>query len=142
MAEKIGFVGVGRMGANMARRLKENGYEIAAIYDVNTASAQSLATELGCLPAEKLQAVTKASDVIITVVTDDKAMKRIFNGGLLSRAKGKVFINCATISPDVHRWVEGKAEAAGASSLEAGIGLSNTQGREGTLCFNFGGQKE
>ena len=96
MAERIGFVGVGRMGANMARRLKESGYEIGAVYDVNSAAAQSLAQELGTIAAQKLQEVTKASDVIITVVTDDKAMKAIFNGGLLSRSKGKVFINCAT----------------------------------------------
>ena len=47
MAEKVGFVGVGRMGSNMARRLKECGYEIAAVYDVNTAGAQTLAQELG-----------------------------------------------------------------------------------------------
>src|SRR6266581_4557752 len=42
MAEKIGFVGVGRMGSNMARRLKECGHEIAAVYDVNMAGAQAL----------------------------------------------------------------------------------------------------
>src|SRR3954471_17554459 len=142
MAEKIGFVGLGRMGANMARRLKESGYEIAAVYDVNTALAQSVGLELGSAPAEKLQAVTKASDVIITVVTDDKAMKKIFNGGLLSRAKGKVFINCATISPATHRWVEEKAEAAGATSLEAGMASSITQAREGTLYLMCGGKQE
>jgi 3-hydroxyisobutyrate dehydrogenase len=142
MAERIGFVGVGRMGANMARRLKETGYTIGAVYDVNTAAAKSLALELGCEPAEKLQAVTKASDVIITVVTDDKAMKKIFNGGLLSRSKGKVFINCATISPSVHRWVEEKAEAAGASSLEASMASSITQARQGTLYLMLGGKQE
>src|SRR5262245_28392202 len=108
MAEKIGFVGVGRMGSNMARRLKDCGYEIGAVYDANTASAQALAHELGCAAAEQLRQVTKASDVIITVVTDDKAMKKIYNGGLLSRSKGKLFINCATITPDVHVWVEAK----------------------------------
>ena len=88
MPEKIGFVGVGRMGSNMARRLKESGYEIAAVYDVNTAGAQALAQELGCVAAEQLKEVTKLSDVIITVVTDDKAMKKIFTGGLLSRSRG------------------------------------------------------
>src|SRR5882672_3100043 len=82
MAEKIGFVGVGRMGSNMARRLKESGYEIAAVYDVNTAGAQTLAQELGCQAPGELKQVTKLSDVIITVVTDDKAMKNIYNGGL------------------------------------------------------------
>src|SRR5437870_12219283 len=110
MAEKIGFVGVGRMGANMARRLKEVGYPIAAVYDINTAAAQALAQELGSEAAEQLKHVTKLSDVIITVVTDDKAMKKIYNGGLLSRSKGKLFINCATITPDVHVWVEANAE--------------------------------
>jgi len=39
MSEKIGFVGVGRMGANMARRLKECGYEIAAVFDLAPAAA-------------------------------------------------------------------------------------------------------
>src|SRR5271167_662148 len=109
MAEKIGFVGVGRMGSNMARRLKESGHEIGAVYDLNTAAAQALAQELGCPAAGQLREVTKLSDVIITVVTDDKAMKTIFMGGLLSRSKGKLFINCATITPEVHVWVEAKA---------------------------------
>jgi len=142
MAEKIGFVGVGRMGANMARRLKETGFEIGSVYDVNTATAQALAQELGCPAAQKLQEVTKASDVIITVVTDDKAMKKIYNGGLLSRAKGKLFINCATITPAIHVWVEGKAEAAGAQSLEACMASSITQAKEGTLYLMCGGKQE
>ena len=117
--EKIGFVGMGRMGANMARRLKECGYEIAAVYDVNRAPAQSLAKELGCLAAEELTQVTGLCDVVFTVVTDDKAMKQIYSGGLLRRARGKLFINCATVTPDVHVWVEAKAAKAGAQSLEA-----------------------
>jgi 3-hydroxyisobutyrate dehydrogenase len=142
MAEKVGFVGVGRMGANMARRLKETGYEVSAVYDVNTAVAQALAQELGCAAAEQLKHVTKASDVIITVVTDDKAMKKIYNGGLLSRAKGKLFINCATITPDIHTWVEAKAEKAGAQSLEACMASSITQAREGTLYLMCGGKPE
>src|SRR2546430_5570625 len=142
MAERIGFVGVGRMGANMARRLKDTGYEIGAVVDVNSAAAHSLAQELGCPAAGKLQEVTKNSDVIITVVTDDKAMKKIFNGGLLSRSRGKLFINCATITPDIHVWVEEKAEAAGAQSLEGCMASSITQAREGTLYLMCGGKQE
>jgi hypothetical protein len=91
MSEKIGFVGVGRMGANMARRLKECGYPIAAVYDVNTAAAQALAQELGSVAADQLKVVTALSDVIITVVTDDKAMKSIYGGGLLVAGQGKGF---------------------------------------------------
>ena len=93
MSDKIGFVGVGRMGANMARRLKECGFPVAAVFDANTAAAQSLAQELGCVAADELKVVTALADVIFTVVTDDRAMKQIFSGGLLARAKGKLFIN-------------------------------------------------
>jgi 3-hydroxyisobutyrate dehydrogenase len=130
------------MGANMARRLKETGHEVSAVYDLNTAAAQALAQELGSVAAEQLKQVTKLSDVIITVVTDDKAMKKIYNGGLLSRSKGKLFINCATITPEVHVWVEGKAEKAGARSLEACMASSITQAREGTLYLMCGGKPE
>src|SRR6187402_3357089 len=133
MPEKIGFVGVGRMGANMARRLQECGYPVAAVFDVNTAAAQALAQELGCVAADQLKVVTALSDIIITVVTDDKAMKAIYGGGLLARAKGKVFINCATISPATHVWVEEKCNGKGANSLEACMASSINQARQGTL---------
>src|ERR1044072_422124 len=142
MPEKIGFVGVGRMGANMARRLKECGYPIAAVYDVNTGAAQTLAQELGCEAPTELKVVTALSDVIITVVTDDKAMKSIYGGGLLSRSKGKIFINCATITPSVHVWVEQKCEAKGAHSLEACMASSINQARQGTLYLMIGGKQE
>jgi len=130
------------MGANMARRLKECGFEISALYDVNAAAAQTLATELGAVATDDLRAVTKLSDVVVTVVTDDQAMKKIFTGGLLSRAKGKLFINCATVTPEIHAWVEAKAEKAGAYSLEACMASSITQARQGTLYLMCGGKPE
>src|SRR5215472_273064 len=142
MAEKIGFVGVGRMGGNMARRLKDCGQEIAAIHDLNTPLAQALALELGSRAVEKLREVTRLSDIIITVVTDDRAMKQIYNGGLLSRAAGKLFVNCETVTPDVHVWVQAKAEKAGAHSLEACMASSITQAREGSLYLMCGGKPE
>ena len=142
MPEKIGFVGVGRMGANMARRLKDCGYPIAAVFDVTPAAAQTLARELGCPDTSDLKLVTALSDIIITVVTDDKAMKGIYVGGLLNRAKGKLFINCATVTPAIHRWVEQKCEAKSASSLEACMASSITQAREGTLYLMCGGKPE
>jgi 3-hydroxyisobutyrate dehydrogenase len=142
MNEKIGFVGVGRMGSNMARRLKECGYTISAIYDADAAAAQAVAQELGCSAVNELKQVTALSDVVITVVTDDAAMKSIYNGGLLARAKGKLFINCATITPEVHRWVEGKAEKKGAQSVEACMASSIPQAREGKLYLMCGGKQE
>ncbi len=142
MAENIGFVGVGRMGANMARRLKDVGYSVVAVYDVNASAAQSLSQELGAEACADLKQVTKLADVIITVVTDDKAMKKIYTGGLLSRGRGKIFINCATVTPALHVWVESKAEKAGAQSLEGCMASSITQAREGTLYLMCGGKPE
>jgi 3-hydroxyisobutyrate dehydrogenase len=82
------------------------------------------------------------SEVIITVVSDDRAMKKVFNGGLLSRAKGKLFINCATVTPEIHAWVEARAEKAGAQSLEACMASSITQAREGSHYLMCGGKTE
>src|SRR5207302_328624 len=142
MAEKIGFVGVGRMGANMARRLREVGYPVVAVYDVYREAAQSLAQESGCEACSTLARVTALSDVVITVVTDDSAMRKIYadkKDNLLKGAAGKVFINCATITPKVHVEVEKLAKKAGAESLEACMASSITQARQGTLYLMCGG---
>ena len=144
MPEKIGFVGVGRMGANMARRLKEVGYPVTAVYDVRAAAAQELAKELGAEACTKLSRVTELSDVVITVVTDDKAQLNIFTNkkdNLLQGAKGRVFINCATISPKTHVAVEKLAKKAKAASLEACMASSINQARAGTLYLMCGGEK-
>jgi 3-hydroxyisobutyrate dehydrogenase len=130
------------MGANMARRLKDCSYTIGAVFDANTAVAQELGGELGCPVAEQLKEVTRLSDVIITVVSDDKAMKQIFTGGLLNRSRGKLFINCATVTPDVHRWVEQKCDKVSAQSLEACMASSIPQAREGRLYLMCGGRPD
>ena len=141
----IGFVGVGRMGANMARHLADCGFHVTAVYDVNRAKATKLASELGCAASQNLSDVTAESDVIITVVSDDAAMRKIFaksGDSLLVNARGKLFINCATITPRVHLEVEELAGKAGARSLEACMASSITQARDGYLYLMCGGDKE
>jgi 3-hydroxyisobutyrate dehydrogenase len=144
MSEKIGFVGVGRMGANMARRLKDVGYTVSAVYDVDHARARELAAELGAMAPEKLAAVTAASDVIVTVVTDDAAMHAIYAAGgdsLLTGAKGKIFINAATITPDVHVAVGKLIAAAGGTAVEACMASSIPQARNGELYLMCAGDE-
>ncbi len=144
MSEKIGFVGVGRMGANMARRLKSCGYEISALYDVRPESAKELAAEIDSKACSELSEVTASSDVIITVVTDDKAMFTIFSDSgdsLLTKSDGKVFINCATITPETHVQIEAQAKSAGAYTLEACMASSIPQALEGTLYLMCGGEE-
>ena len=145
MSERIGIVGVGRMGANMARRLKDCGYNVAAVYDVRKDVADAVAQELGSEACTSLSRVTELSDVVLTVVTDDNAMRKIYSAkgdSLLANAKGKVFINCATISPQVHVEVERLAKKAKAESLEACMASSITQAREGSLYLMCGGSEQ
>ena len=142
MADKIGFVGLGRMGANMARRLKDQGYEVAAVFDVNKDVSRELSEEIGAEDAASLARVTELSDLIITVVTDDNAMREIFKGSgdnLLTNASGKIFVNCATISPAVHVEVEAACENAGAQSLEGCMASSIPQARQGKLYLMVAG---
>ena len=141
----IGFVGVGRMGANMARRLADCGFHVTAVCDVNRAAATKLAGELGCAACQDLSEVTAQSDVIITVVSDDAAMRQIFaksGDSLLVNSNGKLFINCATITPQVHLEVEELAGKMGAHSLEACMASSITQARDGSLYLMCGGKEE
>ncbi len=145
MNERIGFVGVGRMGANMARRLKDAGYTVSAVYDVDHARARELAAEIGAMAPEKLAAVTAASDVVITVVTDDAAMHAIFatsGDSLLTGARGKVFINAATITPAVHVAIDRLIAAAGGSAIEACIASSIPQARNGELYLMCAGDAD
>jgi len=133
------------MGANMARRLKDRNFHVTAVYDTNRKVATDLAGELGCAACQDLAEVTAESDAIFTVVTDDNAMRQIFPGtgdNLLVNARGKLFINCATISPQVHVDVEKLAEKAGAQSLEACMASSMTQAREGKLYLMCGGNEK
>jgi 3-hydroxyisobutyrate dehydrogenase len=144
MSQRIAFVGVGRMGANMARRLKDCGHSVTAVYDVRPESAETLARELDCAHALKLAEVTSLADVIFTVVTDDSAMAAIYSkkgDSLLAGARRRIFINCATISPATHVEIQKRAQKAGADSLEACMASSITQARNGTLYLMAGGRR-
>jgi 3-hydroxyisobutyrate dehydrogenase len=148
MPKTIAFVGVGRMGANMARRLKLNcGHTITAVYDVHAPSAAALAVELGARHAATLAEVTASADIIITVVTDDAAQLAVFADpasgadSLLSGAQGKTFINCATLTPKVHVESARRASFAGAATLEACMASSIPQARNGTLYLMCAGDR-
>jgi 3-hydroxyisobutyrate dehydrogenase len=142
--ESVAFVGLGRMGANMARRLRDVGYRISAVYDVHDATARDLAAELGALQAHTLAEVTASAPTILTVVSDDAGMEAIFaesGDSLLVDARGKTFVNCATVSPAIHREVERRANARGADSIEACMASSIPQARNGTLYLMVGGER-
>ena len=143
---KIGFVGVGRMGTNMARRLRDQQEIIVAVYDKDHSAATDLATELVCEAAATPARVAEISDIIFTVVSDDTAMRQIFSASdkesLLRHAKDRLFVNCATLSPTVHIDVETLVTQRGGQSLEACMASSIPQARQGTLYLMCGGRQD
>jgi 3-hydroxyisobutyrate dehydrogenase-like beta-hydroxyacid dehydrogenase len=144
-SSRIGIVGTGRMGGNIARRLHDVGYVIAALYDAHPEAARAIARETGGEVAATLARVTALADVVITVVSDDASMEQIFaqtGDSLLEGASGKLFINCATVTPNVHVEMERRCETRGAQSLEACMASSIPQAREGTLYLMVGGRRE
>lgn len=117
---RIGIVGVGRMGANMARRLHDLNYQIVALYDTEASRAETLAKELGSKAVPTPAQVADPANTILTVVPDDASMRHIYAPGkpesLLRHATNRLFINCATLSPavqtEVHALVEGQGARA------------------------------
>ena len=88
--------------------------------------------------------VTAAAEVIFTVVTDDAAQLGVFatsGDSLLVGAQGKIFVNCATITPKTHVEVERRARLAGAVTLEGCMASSIPQARNGTLYLMCGGDR-
>jgi 3-hydroxyisobutyrate dehydrogenase len=141
---RVGVVGVGRMGANMARRLSETGFTIAAVYDAVPERARELAEELGTMAPLKLAAVTAASDVVLTVVTDDAAMRAIYaptGDSLLTGASERIFVNCATLTPAVHVEIDARVRAAGGAAIEACMASSIPQARSGQLYLMCAGDE-
>ena len=129
----------------MARRLKDKGYEITSVQDRNSQTAKALAQELVCEDAPTPARVSEISDVILTVVTDDTSMDDIFSetlpSSMLTHAKGKLFINFATVSPEAHIMAETRVEKNGGTNLEALMASSITQARDGTLYLMCGGKE-
>jgi 3-hydroxyisobutyrate dehydrogenase-like beta-hydroxyacid dehydrogenase len=134
------------MGANMARRLRDQQETLIALYDRDQTTATSLATELGSEVATTPARVAELADIIFTVVSDDAAMRQIFSPtgteSLLRHAKDRLFINCATLSPDVHIEIDALVTQRGGRTLEACMASSITQARQGTLYLMCGGRQD
>ena len=128
----------------MARRLKDCGYEITAVNDVDKKAAAALAEELGARHCESLSELSAAADVVFTVVSNDAAMRNIFieaDDNLLQGSEGTVFVNCATVSAQVQQDIDAAAKVVGAATLEGAMASSISQAREGKLFLIIGGDE-
>lgn len=133
------------MGSNMALRLQEIGFSIVSVFDHRREAAREVAARTGAVVAETLAEVTAGANVIFTVVGTDREMESLFResgDSLLQNAGGRIFINCATVSPGLHVEIERRSRARNADSLEASMASSIPQARSGTLYLMVGGKKE
>ena len=145
-AFRIGIVGVGRMGANMARRLHDLKYQVVAVYDTEASRAETVANELGCKAVPTPAQVAELATTILTVVPDDAAMRHIYApdkpDSLLQHATNRLFINCATLSPALQIEIHALVEKQGGQSLEACMASSIPQARQGTLYLMCAGRRD
>src|SRR5215467_13028443 len=137
---RIGLVGLGKMGAPMARRLLAAGYHLLA-YDIRPEAVAEVSRH-GAAAAESLAAVASGSDAVITILPDPPAVERVVLGehglGGAMRA-GQVLIEMTSSHPATTRTVADRLGARGVRVLDAPVSGGVRGAVEGTLCIMAGG---
>ncbi len=140
----VGVVGIGRMGAAMARALARAGRPLI-LFNRSRERAEALATELGARVAASAAEVAAASDVCLTMVADDAAVAAVYGGseGILAGAhRGGVLVDLSTVTPDAIRSLERRARETGSGLLDAPVSGSVGLAEAGQLTLMVGGTDE
>jgi 3-hydroxyisobutyrate dehydrogenase len=140
---KLGIVGLGRMGAAMAERLRGQGFDVIG-WD-HAAAANRAAGARGLRIAANARDVAAAAEIVISSITEDNGARRIFTGPegfLQAGVTGKLFIEMSTLQPMTGRELAPAVEAVGARLVEAPVLGTIPQVRAGTLFAMVGGAPE
>lgn len=135
----ITVLGLGAMGARMARRLLAAGHEVT-VWNRTPQRAQDMAGHGARIADTPRQAVCDA-EYVIAMVRDDAASRQLWleQGVLESMPTGAVAIDSSTLSPDWVRELGAAADSAGVALLEAPVSGSRPQAESGQLVFFVGG---
>jgi 3-hydroxyisobutyrate dehydrogenase len=139
----VGVVGLGRMGAAMAERLRSVGFDVIG-WDHSPAANQKAAAG-GLRLAGSAGEVAARSALVISSITEDNGARRIFGGAdgfLQADIGGKLFIEMSTLQPMTGRELAPLVEAGGARFIEAPVLGTIPQARAGTLFAMAGGRAE
>jgi 3-hydroxyisobutyrate dehydrogenase-like beta-hydroxyacid dehydrogenase len=142
MKPKIGFIGLGLMGAGMARNFLTKGYPLS-VYNRSAGPAEALGKD-GARVAASPKALAAESDFIFTCVSDPAAVRGVALGqdGLLAGARrGARWVDTSTIGAEASRELAAAAQAAGVGYLEAPVTGSKTGAEKGTLVVMTGGER-
>jgi 3-hydroxyisobutyrate dehydrogenase-like beta-hydroxyacid dehydrogenase len=139
---RIGFVGLGNMGGNMAARLLAAGYPVYG-EERSYEHAQQL-IEDGLEWRDTPRQVAEAADIVFTSVPDDDVLEAVASGpdGILAGlAPDQVWVDVSTVSPRASRDLAERVRAQGAAMLDAPVSGSVPQVQTGTLTIMVGGDE-
>jgi 2-hydroxy-3-oxopropionate reductase len=140
MATRIGFIGLGAMGAPMALNLLKRGHQVTVWARRPDATAPLVAA--GAVAGESAEQVAAAADVVMTMVTDGRAVEEVTLGrqGVASGArKGALVVDHSTIAPADARRIAGELGARGVEMLDAPVSGGSAAAESGTLAIMVGG---
>lgn len=140
--ERIGFIGLGIMGKQMATNLIRNGYKLI-IFNRSKKSIEELSS-LGAIAAQSPKEVAMSSDILIDVVTDGPDVEEILLGknGVINGRKGLVVIDMSTNSPTFARSISSKLAENGMKFLDAPVSGGDKGARDATLTIMVGGKRD
>ena len=138
--ERIGFIGLGTMGAAMAANLARAGHDVVA-WNRTPGRAPQL-DSLGINRLENPAAVAGASDVVVVCVSDTPDVEAVLFGpdGVVSGARsGMLVIDCSTIAPGATREFADRLAAAGIALVDAPVSGGSEGAQKATLTIFVGG---
>jgi 2-hydroxy-3-oxopropionate reductase len=143
MKQKIGFIGLGIMGAPMARNLLKAGYPLV-VYDIVPEKLDA-AVKAGAEAGSSSKDVAARSEVVITMLPNSPEVKEVVLGpdGVLKGAKpGAILVDMSSIAPLASQEVSAQAKNKGVAMLDAPVSGGEPKAVEGTLAIMVGGPGE
>ena len=140
---KIGFIGLGTMGAPMAKNLLRAGFELT-VHNRTRDKEEALAAA-GATRAASPREAAAGADVVITNVSDTPDVEAVVlgdDGTVHGLKEGSVLIDVSTISPSVTRTIAAKLAERGVAMLDAPVSGGSEGAEKGTLSIMVGGEPE
>ena len=135
---KTSFLGLGAMGAPMARNLAKAGL-LHGVWNRSGEKAQALASELGCVAATDPAALASQSDVLVLCVSADRDVLDVLTAIESGLKPGTLVIDCSTVSAATAREAAQKMAARSAAFLDCPVSGGVEGAKNGTLAIMCGG---
>jgi 3-hydroxyisobutyrate dehydrogenase len=137
---KIGFIGLGNMGAPMVKRLVASGHDITG-YDVME-SAMAALSEVKMSFSKDILTAAREQDVVITMLPNGEALIKVVEAIIPVMPKGSCFIDCSTVDINTTRQVATLLKNAAIHVLDAPVSGGVGGAEAGTLTFMVGGSED